>query len=248
MVNLELGACFMRSAKQAAHASRSVALSAARLAKVMSPTRLHQFEALHKIYFYDAWRNEPILDREPAAPAQRCYNRCFGCHATFGHWHACYQLWSPNDLDLISSDGQLSLLPSPDSAHGTGFCSPCERQPCFVRTNNLRRLTFVTVQQGKELALHKGCGSVAVRKAAVSSASDCQFPSTRVTQCEKVDGTQLSGRTAAHKDLVKVDDFRRPPCRPRMCITRAGHCHQFQHANLASNCPSGLRRRCMNPS
>ena len=142
MVNLELGACFMRSAKQAAHASRSVALSAARLAKVMSPTRLHQFEALHKIYFYDAWRNEPILDREPAAPAQRCYNRCFGCHATFGHWHACYQLWSPNDLDLISSDGQLSLLPSPDSAHGTGFCSPCERQPCFVRTNNLRRLTF----------------------------------------------------------------------------------------------------------
>ena len=38
-VILELGACFMRSAKQAAHASRSVALSAARLAKVMSPTR-----------------------------------------------------------------------------------------------------------------------------------------------------------------------------------------------------------------
>ena len=46
--------------------------------------RLYQFEALHKIYFYDAWRNESLLDKEgsslllPPAPGmlqQGCYWR-----------------------------------------------------------------------------------------------------------------------------------------------------------------------------
>ena len=94
---------------------------------VANKARLYQFEALHKIYFYDAWRNEPILNREdsslllPPAPGM-LKDGCYWSPtaATSGDTQPPAASMpdsslSPDDPDLISSDDQPSLLPSPDS-------------------------------------------------------------------------------------------------------------------------------------
>ena len=92
--------------------------------------RLYQFEALHKIYCYDAWRSEPILNRDnsplllPPAPGM-LKDGCYWSPTAA----AVVDTQPPNasmpdsslshdDLDLISSDEQPSLLPSPDSIRG----------------------------------------------------------------------------------------------------------------------------------
>ena len=94
---------------------------------VANKARLYQFEALHKIYFYDAWRNEPIPNREnsslllPPAPGMLqdgCYWSPTAATSVDTQPPAASMpdsSLSPDDLDLISSDDQPSLLPSPDS-------------------------------------------------------------------------------------------------------------------------------------
>ena len=88
--------------------------------------RLYQFEALRKIYFYDAWRSEPILNRDnsplllPPAPGMLqdgCYWTTAAAVVDTQSPDASMPANSlpPDDPDLISSDEQPSLLPSPDS-------------------------------------------------------------------------------------------------------------------------------------
>ena len=88
--------------------------------------RLYQFEALHKIYFYDAWRSEPILNRDnsplllPPAPGMLqdgCYWTTAAAVVDTQSPDASMPAnrLPPDDPDLISSDEQPSLLPSPDS-------------------------------------------------------------------------------------------------------------------------------------
>ena len=96
---------------------------------VANKARRYQFEALRKIYFYDAWRNEPILNREnsplllPPAPGmlqEGCYWRPAAVTPADRQPPATGEPDSslaPDDLDLISSDSQPSFLPSPDSTH-----------------------------------------------------------------------------------------------------------------------------------
>ena len=96
---------------------------------VANKARLYQFEALHKIYFYDAWRSEPILDREdsslllPPAPGmlqEGCYWRPAAAASADTQPPATSEpagSLASDDLDLLSSGGQPSLLPSPDSTH-----------------------------------------------------------------------------------------------------------------------------------
>ena len=89
--------------------------------------RLYQFEALHKIYFYDAWRSEPILNRDnsplllPPAPGM-LKDGCYWSPTAAAVIDTLPpdasmpdSSLSPDDPDLISSDEQPSLLPSPDS-------------------------------------------------------------------------------------------------------------------------------------
>ena len=112
---------------------------------VANKARLYQFEALHKIYFYDAWRNEPILNREnsslllPPAPGmlqEGCYWRPAAATSADTQPLATGKpdgSLAPDDLDLISSDGQPSLLPSPDSTHrvndSSSECSQGHHEP-----------------------------------------------------------------------------------------------------------------------
>ena len=91
-----------------------------------------RFEALHKIYFYDAWRSEPELDREdsslllPPAPGMLqhgCYWRPEAGTSTSTHLADAQSpandtpAGSPVTEGLVDpSTGALpSLLPSPDS-------------------------------------------------------------------------------------------------------------------------------------
>ena len=96
---------------------------------VANKARLYQFGALRKIYFYDAWRSEPTLDREnsslllPPAPGmlqEGCYWRPAATTSADTQPPATGERagsLASDDLDLLSSDGQPSLLPSPDSTH-----------------------------------------------------------------------------------------------------------------------------------
>ena len=96
---------------------------------VANKARLYQFEALHEICFYDAWRSEPILDREdsslllPPAPGmlqEGCYWRPAAAASADTQPPATGEpagSLASDDLDLLSSGGQPSLLPSPDSTH-----------------------------------------------------------------------------------------------------------------------------------
>ena len=96
---------------------------------IANKARRYQFEALHKIYFYDAWRNEPILNREnsplllPPAPGmlqEGCYWRPAAVIPADRQPPVTGEPDSslaPADLGLISSDSQPSILPSPDSTH-----------------------------------------------------------------------------------------------------------------------------------
>ena len=70
--------------------------------------RLHQFEALHKTHFFDAWRNEPILNRVLRATSAGTQTPATG--EPDGSL-------APDDIDLISSDGQPCFLPLLDSTH-----------------------------------------------------------------------------------------------------------------------------------
>ena len=90
---------------------------------VANKARLYQFEALRKINFYDAWRNEPIPNREnsslllPPAPGMLRMDAIGAPHAAT----SCDtqppaasmpdSSLSPDDPDLISSDDQPSLSP-----------------------------------------------------------------------------------------------------------------------------------------
>ena len=82
---------------------------------VANKARLYQFEALHKIYFYDAWRSEPILDREnsslllPPAPGmlqEGCYWRPAATTSAPPATGEQAGSLASDDLDLLSSDGQ----------------------------------------------------------------------------------------------------------------------------------------------
>ena len=111
---------------------------------VANKARLYQFEALRKIYFYDAWRNEPILNREnsslllPPAPGMLqdgCYWSPTAATSVDTQPPAASMpdsSLSPDDLDLISSDDQPSLLPSPDSTRSVQKShdqpAPCSSQ------------------------------------------------------------------------------------------------------------------------